>query len=99
MGKLLFFPGCAIKQESIEIPQSYSELLEWLATEILKEISVTFVENRVEMGPASMWYDEVMSFLQERHIPERAVRSSLLSALRDYKYYWREEALVIVRTM
>lgn len=98
MGKLLFFPGCTLKQDE-EIPLYYVELLEWLATEILKEISATFVENRVEMGPASVWYDEVMQFLRNRQIPERAVRSSLLSALRDYKVYWRGEVQAFIRTL
>lgn len=88
MGKLIYFPGITPPKKRV---RSYDEMLEELATELLKVISETFIEARWEMGPAQIWYEEVMKFLEARDIPENALESSIESALRDYKVHWRHQ--------
>ncbi len=86
MGELIFFPGCEPKINHMQI-------LENMITSILNHISDIHIESRTEMGSIKLWSEEVRQFIINRDIPCDATPGSLVSALRDYKEYWRQETL------
>lgn len=90
MSNLIYFPGCEPKAVP---PRSIEDIHDELATELLKVISATFIEERWEMGPVQVWYDEVLRFLDARRIDPNSLPSSIESALRDYKRHWRRQVI------
>jgi hypothetical protein len=89
MGKVVYLPGCKPKEPVL----AKKDFEEYMIIEILKEISITFIDLRMEMGATAIWYESVNKFIQERDIPELASKYSIDSALRDFKKHWKNVIL------
>lgn len=87
MGKIIYLPGV------IPNPPSRSQMVEEVATILLKEVSGVFIEQRREHVRQDLWYRYIRDYLWRQEIKLTDQRDYQAHDLQKWKHYWRNEAL------